>query len=296
MGDVMKVFSVIDIGSNSVRMTVYKIINGKLESIKKVRKYVRLSEGMEKDNLLKEAAVSRTLNALVEVNKMSGDMGAGDVFAVATAAVRRSENARDFLRRAKDKTGLDIKVLSGREEAEYGFLAVSKSIDYKNTVIVDVGGGSAELTLVKNNKYVNSASLPLGAVILTERFKGKNQNELYHYIYEAFSSVDFLKNAEYFCITALGGTASTLSKVFNKREILKEEVGMLYGKLCELSWDERRTITGIEPERADIILAGVTVYKVLFDMISSPKMYYSHSNIRDGIAYELYDRSKNNEF
>lgn len=197
--------AVIDIGSNSVRMSVYSFENNKPEVIKNIRKYVRLSDGMEKDNLLKEEAMTRTINALTDVNKMAIASGAEYVCCIATEAVRRAGNADIFLKLARKMAGVDIKVLSGDEEPRYGFIAVSRNTSYDNTVIIDVGGGSAEITFVKDKKLIKSGSLQLGSVILTERFSDKTQEELYNYVYEQIKSIEFLKDAKFFAITALGG-------------------------------------------------------------------------------------------
>lgn len=291
----MNICAVIDIGSNSARMTVYDFTGEMPAEIQNIRQYVRLSENMQADNMLKAAAINRTVDALVKMKEVANESGADSIYCVATEAVRRAENADVFLSAVKEKTGIDIKVLSGEREAEVGFKAVMREVTGDDTVIIDVGGGSAEFTLVIEKELVNSASLRLGAVVLTEQFKNKNHDEMYKFVYEKISQLEFLKSAKGVQVTALGGTASTITRVFGDRKINREKIDNLYMRLKSIPPEKRTEVAGIEPERADIILAGVTVYKVLFDILESNMLYYSYSNIRDGIAYELFDRRWNNE-
>lgn len=285
----MKKYSVVDIGSNSVRMTVYAPNGNRPCAIKNIRQYVRLSEGMEKDNLLKKPAIERTVSALCKMKRAANAAGAEKIYCIATEAVRRADNAAEFLQAAKDVAGLHIRVLSGTEEAEIGFLAVAGDMDDGENIIIDVGGGSAEITLVKDKRIVGSVSLRLGAVVLTERFLDKPPEAIYGYVYNELKAIAFLDGVKNAPVTALGGTASTASRVFNEEKLSKNQIDSLYERLCALPPSARHEICGIEREREDIILAGVTVFKALLDITCGETFRFSESNIRDGLAKKIYD-------
>ncbi len=163
-------FAVIDLGSNSARMTIWEIEQEVVKPIKRLKEMVRLSEDMGPDRVLQPAAMDRTLKALqgfkTELNKYA-DI---DLKAVATAAVRQAKNQKEFLKRVKNEAGLIINVIPGTREAEYDFLGVINTLPIQNALIMDTGGASTELILVQNRKLQHLVSIPFGSVNLSERF------------------------------------------------------------------------------------------------------------------------------
>ena len=293
-------FAVIDLGSNSVRMSVNKVeSDGKWLAIEKLRETVRLSEGMEKDGFLKETAMQRVIEALKRFSGVAKQYRCVSIAAIATAAVRTAANKTLFLSRVKEATGIDLKVISGEEEAYYSYLALKETLGVTNGVIFDTGGGSTEITLVKNGQIVSSVSLPLGAVVLTERMAHSSQSQLYRYVAAHIGAIEWIDECCSLPVYAIGGSTRTLAMLCKKRMLTAQEldglklnyhqVAKMYQKIFNTPVNLRADMPGMDKARADIILAGLTPAKVLMDMTGSPEMFVCNSGVKEGVFFRLKD-------
>ncbi len=291
-------FAIIDLGSNSVRMSINKLEqDGSWELLKKVRSTVRLSEGMCGDNFLREEAMARVIDALVNFCNMAREHKCLSIAAIATAALRNAANKDLFISRVKEKTGITFEIISGEDEAYYSYLAVANTIGIKDGVIFDTGGGSTEITLVRDGIVENSTSIPLGAVVLTEMFSSKNQMQLYKYVLSHIGAIGWLDECEGLPLYGIGGSARTIASIHKKRLLNPDELdGMkvpysslakIYQDIFNTQLESRRTIKGMDISRADIILAGITPCKVLMDMIGSKTLYVCASGVKEGVFYRL---------
>lgn len=166
--------ALIDLGSNSARMYIISLENMAYSYISRHRVMTKLSEEMGNDLLLREAPILRTIKVLKEFAQIIKENNATPI-AVATAAVRKAKNGGDFCRRVLEETGIDIKVISGETEALLDFEGVISGLPtLEDFIIVDTGGGSTELILVKEKRLVEKTSLPLGAVGLFEDYTDLN--------------------------------------------------------------------------------------------------------------------------
>ncbi len=275
--------AIIDLGSNSIRMSVYRIDNSrKINEIKRVRETVRLSEGMGLENKITEKAMQRTLETLVGFKAIAEKFSCSKIIAIATAAVRRAVNREEFLNRANSE-GVCFRVLSEEEEAYYGFLGVASKVSFEDYVVIDVGGGSSEITLVKNRKMIQTKSIPYGSVVLTENV---SEESMYNFIMSQLQEVEFLQMAKKLNIVALGGTADIISKSQEKKRFSNKTLNSFYEKVANTSKKLRNTIKGIPADRGDIILAGITIIKALADYIETPEITVCNAGIRTGILLE----------
>ena len=291
-------FAVIDLGSNSVRMSISTIgEDNKLRVIKKLRETVRLSEGMGQDNFLKEEAMVRVVEALERFCDIAKEYKCISIAAVATAAVRNAANKKLFLSRVEKATGLKLEVISGEDEAYYSYLAVKETVGITDGVIFDTGGGSTEITLVRDGKVKHSISLPLGAVVLTERMAHSNQMELYRYVASYIGAISWLDECESLDMYGIGGSIRTLAMI-NKGKLLSTDetdsmkipystVAKLYQKIFNTKPQKRRDIKGMDISRADIILAGITPAKVLMDMTGSKSLTVCGAGVKEGVLFRL---------
>ena len=166
----MKRIALIDLGSNSARMSVAEETGDGYRELYRRREMVRLSQGMNMDGNLQEEPQKRTICVLKKYAEEATKDGA-ELRAVATAAVRRAKNGADFCARVKAETGIEIQVISGKDEARYDFYGVVSAIpDAKNCLITDVGGGSCELILSQDGEMQGKISLPFGAMTLTDKY------------------------------------------------------------------------------------------------------------------------------
>ena len=167
-----KITAVIDIGSNSARMAVFKKTSRfGFYLLREEKSKVRISEGAyEHNGELQDFAIERAINSLREYLLIAKSLKARKILCVATSAVRDAPNKSKFLSRVKKELGLNIKVIDGEKEAFFGGVAVANLLFEKNGVSVDIGGGSNELSLIMNRKVEDTATLNLGTVRLKELF------------------------------------------------------------------------------------------------------------------------------
>lgn len=297
-------FAVIDLGSNSIRMSVNTVEKGGTwRVLKKLRETVRLSEGMTGDNFLKEEAMSRVISAVKFFCEVAKEYKCVSVAAVATAALRNAANKKLFLSRVKAEAGLDFQIISGEEEAYFSYLAVRETVGITDGVIYDTGGGSTEITLVKNGEVVHSTSLPLGAVILTEKFLKSTQMQMYKYAASYIGAISWLDECEGLPLYGIGGSARAMALLHKKGEspedgirIPYHNVAKIYQNIFNTPREKRSDISGMEKERADIILAGLAPVKILMDMTGSPEVRVCASGVKEGVFFRMKNEVVSNEF
>ena len=205
-------FAVIDLGSNSVRMSINALEkDGSWRVLEKLRSTVRLSEGMTSDNFLKEEAMERVIDSVTQFTAIARGYKCASIAAVATAALRRAANKELFLSRVKEKAKIEFEIISGEQEAYYSYLAVKETVGITDGVIYDTGGGSTEIVLVKNGEVKKSISLPLGAVMMTEQMSRKNQMQLYNYVASYIGGISWLDECEGLPLYGIGGSARAMA-------------------------------------------------------------------------------------
>ncbi len=298
--------AIIDLGSNSVRIIVMRTnLNSSYKMIEQIKEMVRLSEGMQKNNLLIEEAMNRTIAALKQFKTIIKSHNVSHIIALATAAVRNADNGNEFLTRIHEETGFNFDVITGEKEAYLDYLGVINTIDIGDCIIIDTGGGSTELVLVKNRIIQHSISIPYGAVTLTEKFLEKENDSksvitrTEDYIKDIYDSIVWLKEAGNMPVVGLGGSIRTLAKVHKKNYGLinqpihnyimtSGDINLIYNQIAGTKSNERKNIAGLNKERADIIMGGLIPLKVLMEYTDSNKLLISGNGLREGAFYKYY--------
>ncbi len=155
---------IIDIGSNSIRLVIYELTTDSHRIIDEAKESPRLSERIGADGRLAHSQIMNIVSILSHFKALCEASGATRVKAVATAAIRNASNSLEIVSLLKAHTGLDVQILSGEQEAYLGFLGTANTMDVDKGFLVDIGGGSTELTLFRDREIVNSYSFPFGAV------------------------------------------------------------------------------------------------------------------------------------
>lgn len=304
---------VIDLGSNSVRMQISQIDDyGGYTIIGYFREYVRLSEKMGKEMILKEEPMKRTIQALKDFKARYTQYDHVVVKAVATAAVRGAKNQAEFLKRVKDEVGLDLQVISGSTEAYLDYVGVVNTLPIRNGIIMDCGGASTELVWVQNGACKERISIPIGSVVLSQNYNLVNSisaSDLYRAMNAAgqkISTVRWLGQVHNLPLIALGGSNRTIAKI-HRREItddvdeLSDIHGMhlpphyifnLVGKLIAMNKDERMKIPGLAKNRADVIVGGLIPISLVLRNLQISEVIFSNCGLRDGILFEYLRQSK----
>ncbi|WP_409021919.1 exopolyphosphatase [Dellaglioa sp. P0083] len=297
----MEKFVLLDLGSNSVRLSINEQLdNGQFKEIKRLKSETRLSEGMGKSRVLQEHAMARTIEALVSFKKQYDIYGPVAVHGIATAAVRMARNQKEFLHRIKEAVGADIEVLSGDDEAYYDYMGVMEALPIHDCLILDTGGASSELIHVVNRKVVHLVSLPFGAVTLSEKYlkneqiTSKELFQLMEYLVTAFQKLEWLKEAIELPLVLLGGSNRIIGRLNRKKQKLinteaingyqlsRKAVSLTFEDLVGLTTKKRAQVSGIASNRADIIVGGIAPVVVLGQYLNSVGVIFSESGVREG--------------
>ena len=292
--------AVIDLGSNSVRVSVAKKESGEVIYIGK--NPIMLSQGMNHDMLLKEEPVKRCKEAFLDIKEIAKSFETEEIYAFATAAVRTAHNKQEFIDFIKEETGINIFVLTGEEEAELDCLGVIEKTQIKDALILDTGGGSTEFIGVKEGRIVGAVSIPIGSRSIKELFFGGgetqgNREKAEREIEKIINEIPWLSEFSGVSVIGIGGSNRTVGKVYlesigpdfliDKLIMNYDEVLEAVGKIENATIEERLKIKGITPDRADIILGGVLPLKCVMTKLESPMLYITDAGLRDGIIKKI---------
>jgi exopolyphosphatase/guanosine-5'-triphosphate,3'-diphosphate pyrophosphatase len=304
-------YAAIDIGSNSIRMEAAELAPGsELRVLASERVVTRLGESVFHNGVIAPEAMELSCSVLTRMAQQYQKLDVVGVRAVATSAVRDSRNQVEFVERASLAIGAPVEIISGREEARLIHLGVQARWPHPNRrlLIVDIGGGSAELISSENGRMRDSFSKPLGAVRLREIFLQSDPplptelHQMHEYIEEKLAGVgQRFGTAHWDRVVGTSATASALVCAVNRIPRTKRdqadrmrasahEVRRLYKKLSTLDLAGRRKLTGIGPKRAEIIVPGIAVILRVFEDLRLPCLYYSVAGVRDGIIADLHAR------
>jgi exopolyphosphatase / guanosine-5'-triphosphate,3'-diphosphate pyrophosphatase len=308
----MPTFAAVDIGSNSVRLKIARLQAGRLRALHEDREVTRLGEGVFGSGFLTPDSIAETVKVLRRFHRATQQIVTDTVRVVATSALRDARNSQAFLEWVRSATGWRVEIISGVEEARLIHLGLVSSgrVDRSPTLMMDLGGGSCELTVSRGGHIRDAVSLPLGAVRLTNEFlrhdptrKGELKRLRGFITREVNRVIDRIPAAKVKNVIATSGTAAALAAVAShlrrgtsrqRLVVSSAEMKRLAKRLARLPVAERRKIEGIGPRRAEIIVAGATVYQELLDRLHLKGFRYSPLGLRDGILAQMaadYDRS-----
>lgn len=303
----MENFAVIDLGSNSCRMTITQVQeDGSYQVTHRLKEMVRLSENEDETATptLHPEAIDRTIAALQSFKAVYEKLPNLTLKAVATAATRKASNQKKFLKQVKTTVGLDIEVIPGTSEAYYDYVGVVNTLPTTNCVMMDTGGGSCELVLIVNGQAKNLISLPIGAVSLSEKF-GLNDQISASALFDAmtfvdklFNSVWWLRNGLNLPLVCLGGSNRTLAKINRRKSnflnfedihgyrLRDEAIYQTFNEVLAQDAAGRAKIPGLAKDRADIIVGGMIPAIMLMRFLDSDRIIFSQNGLREGILFE----------
>lgn len=318
----MPTFAAIDVGSNSCRLKIAKVISHQLKTVAEDREVTRLGGSVFDTGLISPESMATTLRALKRFQRAVQTHGVDQIRVVATSAMRDARNAAAFQAWVKDETGWNLEIISGLEEGRLIHLGVTSAEPGAggHVLLLDLGGGSCELTLSERRHIKETVSLPLGAVRLTEQFLAADpapredlarmRQLISRELRRAHRRID--PKGVHMTI-ATSGTAAALSDAYaatmrngklapksagrraKTRAARSASLGLvptqavrkLATKLAKLPLPDREAVQGIGPRRAEIIVAGAQVYAELLESFDLPGFRYSPLGLRDGILEQM---------
>ena len=309
----MPVFAAVDIGSNSVRLKVARVRGRRLHAVHEDREVTRLGQGVFRSGFLIPESMELTIKVLRRFHRTVQRLGADQVRVVATSATRDARNSQAFLEWVRSATGWEVEVISGLEEGRLIHLGLISNLRLSTSTVLmmDLGGGSCELTVSRAGHIRSTASLPLGAVRLSNEFlrhdpprKGELK-QLHGFIAREVGRVSAKVIASRVNVAlATSGTAAALAaaaghlirgrKSRSPQTVTRAEMKDIARRISRLPLEERNKIRGIGPRRAEIIVAGAAVYQEIMDRCGLRSFRYSPLGLRDGLLAQMaaeYDRS-----
>jgi exopolyphosphatase/guanosine-5'-triphosphate,3'-diphosphate pyrophosphatase len=294
--------AVIDLGSNSWRLVVFAYApGGWWKRADELYETVRIGAGLGASGRLSDEAARRGLETLgvferfCRANRLSPE----DVHPVATSAIRDAANRDEFLARARESTGMEIEVLPARDEAYYGYVAAVNTSTLQDGVVVDLGGGSMQLSHVRGRRALAMSSFPLGAVRVTEQFLGdrpakkKELARVRDHVRETLSELDWLEGSGERAV-ALGGAARNLAAAAHVDPgvvdlgvqgyvISPAAISDLVARLAAVPSAERGQVPGIKPGRGDIILAAAVTLETVLELGGFDGIEVTEAGLREGV-------------
>ena len=294
--------AIIDIGSNSGRVVVYRVEpDGGFRIQATTRAALRLVRGVDERHALTEEAIARTLDALRDFQAIAVGAGAERRVAVATAALRDAENAPALLERIRTELGLEVQIISGKQEAAYGFAGAVTGLPVDHGVLFDLGGGSMQLTRFRERRRLRSWSLPLGSLRLSDAFlasdppKAAEIRRLQDHVRAALEQAGIPRLTAGESLVGTGGTVRNLAKIDRRTRDypiqrvhgyvitlarLRTAVSMLAGKRAK----DRRSVPGLNDDRGDSIVGGSLAVQTLAETLDARELQVSGQGVREGLA------------
>lgn len=289
-------FAAIDIGTNSIRLLIAEYDGEELHKLVNELRTPRLGQGIN-DGVINKEAQNRAIKVLKEYKELIDEYQA-NYRAVATSAIRDADNKKQFLKSAKQESGIIIDVINGSQEAELSYLGITNGLGQSNDNIlaIDIGGGSTELVFGTKDGVTKYNSINLGAVRLKESW-GQDLEKMHCEAQDKLKTV--LVDANPKMLVGVGGTITTLAAIkqsladYNPEKIqnyqlYNNDIKQLLERLSKLDLAERKKVVGLAKDRADIIIPGIIILLEVMAMSQLKKLRVSDFGILEGIIYNNF--------
>ncbi|HIP30522.1 MAG TPA: Ppx/GppA family phosphatase [Sulfurospirillum arcachonense] len=301
--------AVIDIGSNSARMVVFeKSSSYAFHLVKEIKSRIRIGEGAyENEGTLQDIPMQRAYDALEDFCHIIKNLKCNKTFCVATSALRDAPNAKEFIKKIKKELKLNIKIIDGKKEAQYGALAsINLLKPILNATTIDIGGGSTELACIQNGKIVDTISINVGTVRLKELFFDKTNDfdKAKEFIEKKLENLP--KHFMSKTIIGIGGTIRAFSNIVMDKmdyplktlhgfEYNIEEYRYLLKQITTADVLELKDY-GVRKDRYDTIREGCAIFNALIEQLEVKDVITNGAGVREGVYLQDLLRSSNQRF
>lgn len=291
---------IIDLGTNSVRFDIHQLGPGKRRKrLHREKLMVRLGQGVFLQGRLDPVAVQRTLQAFQHFKRVADRMGASKVVAFGTSALREVGDRDLLLTAIREQTGIHVRVISGEEEARLIALGIlsQERVGKKTIALVDVGGGSTEISISREKKILKAASFPVGTARIQQLFlktsppsaaaMAEARRAIRNELYQVLLPGQWPSVPE---VIGSSGTVRALARVLSKKgkkgQFTREQLSVLVRRMCRMSTTELLALPRIEAKRVDMILAGAIVVEECLTALEARRLRVTEYSLRDGIVHE----------
>ncbi|WP_319371547.1 Ppx/GppA phosphatase family protein [uncultured Ilyobacter sp.] len=300
----MKKIGIIDIGSNSIRLVIFRISPAKNFSvIEDVKESVRLGEGVNETGKLKVKKIDLAYHTLKIFKGICDQNETDEIIAFATAAVRNASNSHRLIEKVEKELQMEIKIFTGEEEAYYSLLGATNTLDISEGLLIDMGGASTELVWFKKRRVHKWVSLNFGSVTLAqvanvkERLSDYAEKKLAKYVLDEYEKVPWLKELGDIPLVGVGGTIRNMAKVHSDMceyplNILHDyslkdgDVNEIFEHIKRKNYLSKLEIRGLSKSRADIFTGALCAVVELLKFTGLEMVVISGSGIREGVLYQ----------
>jgi exopolyphosphatase/guanosine-5'-triphosphate,3'-diphosphate pyrophosphatase len=307
----MQTIAAIDVGSNAMRMVVGQIVyNGEVEVVENLRLPVRLGQDAFTDGIFSEETAQQAMAAFARFRRIADHHKVEKIRAVGTSAMREMVNSNLLIERIARSTGIEIEAINGEEEARLIHLAVAQAVNLmgKHVLLIDIGGGSVEVTLSQNGNILSTESYNMGTVLLLKRLSGEKKTAMpFHKLVREYAEaarrrIDReigLKKID-ICV-GTGGNVEEMGKLRQKlfkrdsdRAITLEELDKLVETLSRMNVEERMRKLKLKADRADVILPASIVLQMIAHEAKVKEVVIPNVGLKDGVLWDMaYHLQKN---
>ena len=291
------IYAVIDIGSNTIRLSVYKVIGDEVKNLFNEKSCASLASFIEK-GMMNEHGIQKLINTLKEFkNLISNFEDISKTYAIATASIRNSCNRREIIERVRTEVGIDIELISGEEEAKLSFLG--SGIDSQSGILTDIGGGSSEIVVFEQGKVVKTSSLNIGSLVAfdnfaRELFMTKDEKKLLEDDIKLMIASNNLNRVQHDLVCAVGGSARACLKLYN--EYYDKEAGNVISTMDGLknlintliNMENRakmKLILKVKADRIHTLIPGMIILYRIAKYFYADIIRVSMTGIREGFVY-----------
>jgi len=312
-----RVVTFLDMGTNSIRVLVVRLNpNHSYTILTRQKQQVRLGEGEFEDEEITPQAMDRAVMVAKKFTDLARTFHSEEFVAVATSATREASNQKELLHRIRQEAQLDVRVISGREEARLIYLGVASGthIGSRKVFFIDIGGGSTEIALGDSRNYHYLDSFRLGAIRLSNLYAGTDETgvvtpeqykKIQQHVRDAIiHSAETIRRFGPDCIIGSSGTIMNLAEIAEKalhsssgssggasgQTLSYKDLKKVIDLLCPLPLEQRRKVPGMNPERADIIIAGAAILDTFMKEVGLTEISITGRGLQDGLLIDYLSR------
>ena len=296
------IHAIIDIGSNTVRMAIYKIEKNWIELLLKKKYMIGLASYLQ-DGIMQPQGIDKTCEAILEFKSFLTSFQIKEITAFTTAALRNAKNSQEAVQEIVDRTGIPVRVISGDEEAVFDFIGATHEMKSEEGILADIGGASTEIVFYRQSEIVHKTSLPIGSLSLQVKYVEDilpNSDEIADMekeVHNLLKKEDWLTKLPHYDICGIGGTFKGARSLYNILYDLTEENKEMeaekFGRIIEkyhrergISQEDVIYLMRAVPDRINTIIPGMVIAKELALSFHSDILTYSDSGVREGYIYD----------
>ena len=295
-------YAMIDVGSNTIRMAIYEIDGDRVEMLMKRKNSVGLASYV-KDGYMSRAGIDKVVEILLDYRHFLDELGINRVTAFTTAALRNSINGYDAVEEISYRTGTNIHLMSGDDEATFDFIGATHDLIDETGLLIDIGGGSTEIVYFADRAIKVKVSLPIGSLSFHTRYTGNHilpseseLNEMYAEAEATVSAIEEFRYVSHAQICGIGGTFKGAMALYNAmygmpRRNMRMDIRRIHDILQHFQRDhelivpDKVLLMRTVPERMHTFMPGLVIADVLAKRFGSNQIIYSDSGVREGYIY-----------